>query len=191
MSTWFVLFFSFLLNRKPEWPKRLTQTSDKNILGPISTRTHFVWLLLCHMATLYRPEKCAYCVFATQCCDCAQCRGSSLFQCLFVRLLCLSLFLSSCACTSMECDVHWIRILANIAFRLHIIKLIDSSRTHFSRKIPHFINESHKSWIFILIKWTSHFSTKKRAINARLLHTKQAHTFDSLWSISTECWIGI
>lgn len=40
------------------------------------------------------------------------------------------------------------------------IKFIDPSRTLLSHVCP-FINELHRSWIFILIKWTSHFSTEK------------------------------
>lgn len=53
------------------------------------------------------------------------------------------------------------------------IKFIDPSRT-FAARSP-FINESHKSGIFILIKWTSHFSTEKGMAKTTQIAYQIAH----------------
>lgn len=119
------------------------------------------------------------CVLSLLYCHYAQCRGSSFI--VSILFFCICRFL--CACTYMECDV---RTHSPILFSGYI-KFIDPSRT-FAARSP-FINESHKSWIFILIKWTSHFAIEERIKNANCIqNSKQANILLVLYDFN---WIGI
>lgn len=138
--------------------------SDKNALGSIFPLDHILSVccgavVLCHTATLYRPEKCAFCHLLRHC-HCARCRGSSLFQ-FCSLLLCLPLFVHAFLWNATFIEFAF----ANIIFRLH--KIHWSITYMFAARLPVHQWISHKSWIFILIKWTSHFSTEERAINTQ------------------------
>lgn len=151
-------------NDENDWA--VTEVSDKNVLGFISTWSHTVCLLWwCCVIWLHFIDRknvrivFGYDIVIVQCTMSRQCHCFN-----FVLFFCVCLFLCM-HFYGMRCSLN---SHSPILFSGYI-KFIDPSRTC----LPHvhlFINESYKSWIFILIKWTSHFSTEKRAINTQIAY---------------------
>lgn len=125
-----------------------TEISDKNVL--IYTTIWMQQTLRCP-ATLYRPEK--MCVlYSTILFMCTQSRQhiAFIFFFCFCPFLWNAMFVHSPIIGS-QCFI----------FRLNN-SLIPHVRLYLLPPCFPFINESHKNWIFILIKWTSHFASEEQ-----------------------------